>query len=1101
MKLLSLPEMSLYGAVLIAAVLLLRAVFLNRLPKRTFSSLWGLAILRLLLPFSVASAVSLYALLPAPESLPAAPTPEPAPIVTTAEPAKPAVTVPPAQFSTPIMIPENVSPTVTEPITAAEPNADVSPETVLPLIWCSGAALLLLVFAAVYLRGRREFQMSLPIRNDFIEAWQKNCPLRRKVTVRRSDRISAPLTYGVLRPVILLPDPIGTDEKTLGHILTHELVHIRRFDAVKKPLCALAVCLHWFNPLVWIMFFYFTRDLELACDEGAVLRLGIGDRSDYARTLIGMEARKSGFLPFFSHFAGFAAEERIKAIMKLKKSSVITSIAAALLVCGTAGVFLTSAAAKPEEEAALTDREKTVKEMEAYQKEIDEIIAEAPKTETAASADEQKDQKQSAEDYENRINALDGVKSDLLAEQQELAERQSNLDEEIRYTAARLAEFQAALEELRNGSPDPAEEQRLDAECEQLKKERDDLLAERQDAAERRQTLAEQLEQIEAVIAEFQAAIEKTAEWQWWTAEEYEKWIEEQEKEMESLIGTGSGWYDKEGKLHTFTRESMNEILAEYRATLEEIKKGVKVSKPDDDGAVLMQTLPKDAEQTLTEAEKIENAVEAVEITQTDLAEAYVETPEQEKARIDGLFAEYERFGLTRDENGKVYFHGKPVRIFFDGVDHLADVAMITRYSYLDEEGEIDVRTLWTPKDNGDGSVDPFGIMIGIEETTSLNINDFRPALEAVTAAEGNSAEGTTIPDRLRFYERFGITYNESENNIYFNGKLVGTFVDSPGDGIFTFASQNVKDRETIDVRTVYENGKIVSVRELTDAEKNGILWEQPATSSPFYLKEMDSPDISETLAKQPASPLKTQYLSNLETYEGLGNALRFLAPNGEEVYSVADGTVVFSQWEMGFGRTVIVRSADGNCWGYGHLNKDLSMASLGETVKAGDVIGYVGTTGWTVESVLHLFLADRALFENSAALLTESPIREVSFISEEFGRISETLFHNGIDFSAKEGTDICAFADGTVLEAGYDASNGNYLLIDHGNGLQSFYAHCSVRYAKAGDTVQKGAVIAAVGNSGWSTGPHLHFELRKDGTPIDPKPYLNETNETTANP
>lgn len=1099
MKFLSLPEMSLCGAVLIAAVLLLRAVFLNRLPKRTFSTLWGLAILRLLLPLSIASAVSLYALLPAPEPLPAdEPALAPAPAVSAP---KPAVTVTPTHAPTavpspitePSPLPETVPVAVTEPTAAAEPKAEISPETVLTLIWCGGAALLLLVFAAVYLRGRREFRMSLPIRNDFIEAWQKACPLRRRVTVRRSDRISAPLTYGVFRPVILLPDPIGTDEKTLEHILTHELVHIRRFDAVKKPLCALAVCLHWFNPLVWIMFFFFTRDLELACDEGAVRQLGIGDRSDYAKTLIGMEARKSGFLPFFSHFAGFAAEERIKAIMKLKKTSVITSIAAVLLVCGTAGVFLTSAAAKPEEEAALTEKEKSINEME---------------------------------------------------------------------------------ETLKNGTS-------------------------------------------------------ASSEWEWWTAEEYEKWIEEQEKELESLIGTENGWYDKEGKFHTFTRESINEILAIYRATLEEIKRGVKVSKPSDDGAVLMQSLPKDEEQAVSqdELEKIlkpylpfgisirydetdgetkmyyrekevralydetaglfisnhaglwnysenttdlyavytdgvltgvreatiaeweentavrrtntqawlaegNNVVEAVEVTQTDPAEAYVMTPEQEKARIDGLFAEYERFGLTRDENGKVTFHGKPVRIFFDGVDNLADVAMITRYSYLDEEGEIDVRTLWTPKDNGDGSVDPFGTMIGIEETKSLNLNDFRafensalteemtisdvipkdqagsgsgadpiPSVSVIEAdstaqtalAQGNSTGGMTIPDIFEKYEPFGITYNKSEGNVYLNGKLVGTFVNYSENGIFTYGSRNVGNRETIDVRVVYENGKVVSVREMTEEEKNAGFTEQPAVNTSPYLKELDTPDISEALAKQPAAPLKEKYLSNLDTYNGLGNALLFIVPNGEEVYSVADGTVVFSEYTGGFGRTVVIRSADGTCWGYCHLALDLPAASSGETVKAGDVIGYVGTSGWTTGNALHLFLADGTIFGNSAALLTEAPLRGTYTISADFGEFdSHYAHHQGIDFSAKEGTDIYAFADGTILEADFDNSNGNYLLIDHGNGLQSFYAHCKEVYVQAGDTVKKGDVIAAVGSSGYATGSFLHFELQKNGTPIDPKPYLN---------
>lgn len=1235
MKLLSLPEMSLYGAVLIAAVLLLRAAFLNRLPKRTFSTLWGLAILRLLLPFSVASAVSLYALLPAalpaPEPLTAdepalAPAPAvsaPAPAVTVSPTPVPTAAASPIITSTePSPFPETVPVTVTaaEPIQTEAPKAELSLETVLKLIWCSGAALLLLVFAAVYLRGRREFRMSLPIQNDFIEAWQKSCPLRRKVTVRCSDRISAPLTYGVFCPVILLPDPIGTDEKTLEHILTHELVHIRRFDAVKKPLCALAVCLHWFNPLVWIMFFLFTRDLELACDEGAVRQLGIGGRSDYAKTLIGMEARKSGFLPFFSHFAGFAAEERIKAIMKLKKTSVITSIAAVLLVCGTAGVFLTSAAAKPEEETALTDREKAIREMEEYRKRIEELIAEAQNSETSASSEEER----IAKNYASRIDVLKNEENDLLIRYQEAGERQAALEEEIKQAEARLAEYQAVLAAAQeDGSSDPHDVQQIAEECEKLEKEKNDLLAEFQNTAERRATLEKRIEQTEVLLAEYEAALQKIFyEWEWWTAEEYEKWIEEQEKELESLIGTGSGYYDKQGEFHTFTRENVDATIGLYRATLEQIKNGVKVSKPSYDGAILMQSITKDGEQELekslrlyvpfgiriqydetdgetkmfyrgkevralydetaglfisnhaglwnygedaldlyavytdgvltgvreaTEAEREENTavrrantqawlLEQDEITDTVetayIAEGHVMTPEQEKARIDGLFAEYARFGLTRDESGKVYFHGKPVRIFFDGVDHLEEIAMISRYTYLNEEGEIDVRTLWTPKDNGDGSVDPFGTMIGIEETKSLNLNDFRafersavteteetvsdviPKVQAgsgsgadptsvsvieadstaqTALAQGNSAGGMTIPDIFEKYAPFGITYDKAEGNVYLNGKLVRTFVDSSGRGVFTYQSRNVEGRETVDVRVVYENGRIVSVREMTEAEKNANFSEQPAENYIFKLKELDSPDISEALAKQPAAPLKEKYMANLDTYNGLGNALRFIAPGGEEVYSVADGTVVFSQYTGGFGRTVVIRSADGTCWGYCHLDLDLPAGSLGETVKAGDVIGYVGTSGWTTGNALHLFLADGSDFGNGT-LLTESPLRGSYFMSEDFGRISENLFHNGIDLTATgiAGAEIHAFADGTILEAGFDNSNGNYLLIDHGNGLQSFYAHCKELYVRAGETVGKGDVIAAVGSSGYATGPHLHFELRKDGTPIDPKPYLN---------
>lgn len=100
--------------------------------------------------------------------------------------------------------------------------------------------------------------------------------------------------------------------------------------------------------------------------------------------------------------------------------------------------------------------------------------------------------------------------------------------------------------------------------------------------------------------------------------------------------------------------------------------------------------------------------------------------------------------------------------------------------------------------------------------------------------------------------------------------------------------------------------------------------------------------------------------------------------------------------------------------------------------------------------------------------------------------------FHSGIDIPAESGTPILAAADGTVTETGFDADRGNYLLLDHGDGLTTLYAHCQSVDVTAGDTVQAGAVIATVGNTGMSTGPHLHFEVRQDGEAQNPTAYFN---------
>ena len=98
---------------------------------------------------------------------------------------------------------------------------------------------------------------------------------------------------------------------------------------------------------------------------------------------------------------------------------------------------------------------------------------------------------------------------------------------------------------------------------------------------------------------------------------------------------------------------------------------------------------------------------------------------------------------------------------------------------------------------------------------------------------------------------------------------------------------------------------------------------------------------------------------------------------------------------------------------------------------------------------------------------------------------------HTGLDIAAKSGTDIKVVADGTVTCASYKGSYGNIVKIDHGNGFETWYAHTSKMYVRVGQQVKAGDVIAAVGSTGNSTGPHLHFEIRIDGEHVNPQTYL----------
>lgn len=123
-------------------------------------------------------------------------------------------------------------------------------------------------------------------------------------------------------------------------------------------------------------------------------------------------------------------------------------------------------------------------------------------------------------------------------------------------------------------------------------------------------------------------------------------------------------------------------------------------------------------------------------------------------------------------------------------------------------------------------------------------------------------------------------------------------------------------------------------------------------------------------------------------------------------------------------------------------------------------------------------------------------PLSSYKRISDDYGwRIHPTLgvekFHNGVDFAAPSGTPILAAYGGTVVGAAYNSSMGNYVMINHGDGLYTIYMHASALYVSAGQSVSKGEKIAAVGSTGRSTGPHLHFGVRLNGSYVSPWNYL----------
>lgn len=321
----SLFQMSFAGAVIILAVIVIRALAVNLLPKKTFLALWGIAVVRLLLPFSIPSAFSVYSLIGS--HIPAAnPTKGPQ-----------AVGALPVEIAGQITaVPENIS------------NA-ASPVSVWVIVWAVGVLVCALFFTIAYHKCRQEFQMSLPVGNGFIQNWLSTHRLKRSISIRQSSRFSTPLTYGVFHPVILMPTSTEWENTTtLQYILAHEYIHIWRFDGITKLVLIVVLCVHWFNPLVWAMYILANRDIELSCDEAVVRLFGESTKAAYARTLISMEETRSGFAPLCSNFSKNAIEERITAIMKYKKTSIFSFVLALSLFFGATTAFATSAQQEPD---------------------------------------------------------------------------------------------------------------------------------------------------------------------------------------------------------------------------------------------------------------------------------------------------------------------------------------------------------------------------------------------------------------------------------------------------------------------------------------------------------------------------------------------------------------------------------------------------------------------------------------------------------------------------------------------------------------------------------------------------------------------------------
>ena len=209
------------------------------------------------------------------------------------------------------------------------------------LVWLDVCLGLLLFFAWSYIRQARYLNESLPLPDrGYLGQWKEAHPQRRGVGFLVYDRITSPVTYGIWNPRIIFPKDMDLeDARSMDHILRHEYVHIRRHDNLWKMVALTAACIHWFNPLVWVMWHCFNRDMELACDQEAVLGMDRNGRLAYAMTLLRYSEKNHKVSLLYNGFGKSSVKERIMILMKNDKRTRIGMVCSILVFTMSMTVF------------------------------------------------------------------------------------------------------------------------------------------------------------------------------------------------------------------------------------------------------------------------------------------------------------------------------------------------------------------------------------------------------------------------------------------------------------------------------------------------------------------------------------------------------------------------------------------------------------------------------------------------------------------------------------------------------------------------------------------------------------------------------------------
>lgn len=899
--------MSLSAAVMIAAIVILRALLIDRLPKTTFLILWAVVLLRLLVPVSVPSAWSVYSLLqPKQQSIQTVqeestvlPQVEPVvsqPSAITTEPVTPAVDSAAGEAEEITATParqESSSPTVQQSIPTEQPPQaeETKPAISLPvepsaLIWGIGAAALGLYFVVGYWRTTREFDMSLPVEHPFCGEWlrrqKEKMPLRRQIRIRQFDRIGTPLTYGVRRPTILLPNQTLEEQpKTLTYILTHEYVHIRRFDCVSKLLLSAALSLHWFNPLVWVMYVLANRDLELSCDEMVLRLLGIENRSAYAMALLEMEEKRSGFGALYSAFGKNAIEERIGAIMKMKKRSLLSVVMAVVLVFTLTACLATS----PVEEETSAQ---TASEI-AWQYNRENLLWNYIPYGFEFNQERNKWQYQNV-DVHYFLDEKKGI--EYYTEESGISFRAVYLDDG-RLILTRLNRQEADDLYFQGGSSPVRYDNRYDL----YENDKDSIY----------------VGQWEESVKQFRAT--RYVDFGM-TMDTRSHLLYNGELVRYFIDGVTYDFHDGDCMLDRDLADRQSErcaYLYEYY---------------NPEGTVDLYAVYAEQEREDSSPRGLGNLIGIEEFEPSVLEGKTFKTLDLQQRDEDTQNGRHLSWTLMARKLDALEEYGVTYEEVGEGIQMYYDGYLVNSLMYSDNDVPHYTFTS-VPQESARRAT--LAINVDVSSSGEVEITNDWPLVGSIVQ-----------------FRNYGIAYDKEKKAWAYNGQIIKYFIDGV-DGQFPFL---LRDDGEINLKVNYDENHYISGLEKISDEQAQALWEQAeaADGQPVQTESTEQTAQTQqfaadtTTAAAPIAPVKETTMVEDVNHYGDTNSRRYWAQEGTPVTCSVAGEVVASGWESGYGNRVQVQDASGITWTYAHL-KEIS-AQQGDQLQAGEQLGTVGHTG-----------------------------------------------------------------------------------------------------------------------------------------------------------